>query len=308
MSIIERALNKAKKNEETKPESSIDPSSKLIIETAGQIQDTVSEAKVSESPKKTVYVANENLDPKIIENLDWEKLASLGFLTPASESNKQTQEEYRNLKRPLINNSFGTDNVGINRPNLILVTSSVPGEGKTFTAINLAISIANERDKKVLLIDADVARPSVSKTLGIRSSPGLVEYLEGQDYEFTEILVKTNMPGLSVIPAGKQHKHSTELLTSNKMKKFAQEMSSKYSDRIIIFDSPPLLAATQAEALAALVGQIVLVVEAEKTPQSMVMASVNKLAECDVVLVMLNKTQMDTGQGYYNYGYGSYGH
>jgi exopolysaccharide/PEP-CTERM locus tyrosine autokinase len=218
---------------------------------------------------------------------------------------EQAVEEYRNVKRPLIVNAFGVGSVGIDRSNLILVTSSIPGEGKTFTAINLALSIANERDKKVLLIDADVARPSISKTLGIKSSPGLIEYLEGQDIEFSDIVLKTNMPGLSVIPSGKQHKHSTELLTSNRMALLAQELSNRYPDRMVIFDSPPLLAATQGEVLAGLVGQVILVVEAEKTPQSMIMASVNKLVFCDVVLVLLNKTLKNVFAN--NYGYGLYG-
>ena len=101
--------------------------------------------------------------------IDWVRLAELGFVTP-SDVNTKTIEEYRNIKRPLVYNAFGTGSVGIERSNLILVTSSIPGEGKTFTAINLALSIANERDKKVLLIDADVARPSIAKHLGIISS------------------------------------------------------------------------------------------------------------------------------------------
>jgi Mrp family chromosome partitioning ATPase len=133
----------------------------------------------------------------------------------------------------------------------------------------------------------------------------LIEYLEGQTVEFSDIVLKTNMPGLSVIPAGKQHKHSTELLTSNRMVQLAEELSNRYPDRMVIFDSPPLLAATQGEALAGLVGQVVLVVEAEKTPQSMVMASVGKLVFCDVVLVMLNKVKSNMDGNHY--GYGTYG-
>jgi len=303
MSIIERALNKAK-DERQKSGSSTDSSNEIQHNLSGQ--DDYSLNGPRPIVNLTGIIDKESLlDTRKIENIDWEKLAELGFVTPASNTNSQAEEEYRNIKRPLINNAFGVGSVGINRSNLILVTSSVPGEGKTFTAINLALSIANERDKKVLLIDADVARPSVSKTLGIKSSPGLIEYLEGQTVEFSDIVLKTNMPGLGVIPAGKQHKHSTELLTSNKMILLAQELSNRYPDRIVIFDSPPLLAATQGEVLAGLVGQVILVVEAEKTPQSMIMASVNKLVFCDVVLVLLNKTQANVDANHY--GYGLYG-
>ncbi len=146
--------------------------------------------------------------------IDWVRLAELGFVTP-SDVNTKTIEEYRNIKRPLVYNAFGAGSVGIARSNLILVTSSVPGEGKTFTAINLALSIANERDKKVLLIDADVARPSVSKALGIYSPsrPGLIDYLEDESIDYSEIELSTNLPGLRIIPAGKLHKYSTELLS-----------------------------------------------------------------------------------------------
>jgi exopolysaccharide/PEP-CTERM locus tyrosine autokinase len=302
MSIIERALNKSK---DEKLQSG------GLVGSAGEIEKSIS-GFGHDSPDSllpTIKVAEKKsaVSETEIENIEWEKLAALGYLTPNS-SNPLAEEEYRNIKRPLIINAFGAGSVGINRSNLILVTSSVPGEGKTFTAINLALSIANERDKKVLLIDADVARPSVSTTLGIRSSPGLIEYLEGQSPEFSDIVLKTNMSGLSVIPAGKQHKHSTELLTSNRMVQLAQELSNRYPDRMVIFDSPPLLAATQAEVLAGLVGQVVLVVEAEKTPQSLIMTSVSKLVFCDVVLVLLNKMQKNVGTNHYGYGlYGSYG-
>ena len=241
--------------------------------------------------------------------IDWTRLEEMGFVSPG-DINTQAIEEYRNLKRPLVENAFGLNSVGIPRGNLILVTSSVPEEGKTFTAINLALSIANERDKQVLLIDADVARPSVSKTLGIEYPIGLIDYLENDDIAYADIEVKTNMPGLTLITAGKLHKHSTELLSSNKMAAFAEELSNRYPDRIVIFDSPPLLAATQGDVLAKLVGQIVLVIEAERTLQSMVKASVDKLAACEVVLAVLNKTKMGLVDSYYGYGYGygRYGH
>lgn len=305
MSIIERALNKAKNDEklDKKANLSIDLVPKKDADLNKNLTSSSTEIEgIEHKRKKSSTVMSSE-----IEHIEWENLAALGFIAPTNNANySQAEEEYRSIKRPLLNNAFGVGSIGINRSNLILVTSSVPNEGKTYTAINLALSIANERDKKVLLIDADVARPSVSKALGIKSSPGLVEYLEGkQPLGFSDIVLRTNMPGLSVIPAGKQHKHSTELLTSNRMIQLAEELSNRYPDRMVIFDSPPLLAATQGEALAGLVGQVVLVVEAEKTPQSMVMASVNKLVFCDVVLVMLNKVRSNIDGNHY--GYGLYG-
>ncbi|MDP3903295.1 MAG: XrtA-associated tyrosine autokinase [Methylococcaceae bacterium] len=298
MSIIEKAFNKAKgQGQITNNPIQVLNEDRNLLNVTGVEKETC----IDVSKPSTTSSPNES---KMAE-IDWVKLAELGFVTPG-DSNTQAIEEYRNIKRPLVNNAFGEASSGIDRANLILITSSVPGEGKTFTAINLALSIANERDKKVLLIDADVARPSVSKTLGIQSSPGLIEYLEGQDVEFSDIVLKTNMPGLRIIPAGKQHKHSTELLASNRMVLLAQQLSNRYPDRIVIFDSPPLLAATQGQVLAELVGQVVLVIEAETTPQSMVMESASRLASCDVVFTVLNKAKSTGDAGYY--GYGQYAH
>ncbi len=298
MSIIEKALNKLnREGNELNPivnrDSNNSPQNSILLSTEEPIC-------------KQNKTSNVNDDKNPIIEINWKHLSDLGFVAPGS-SNTEAIEEYRNIKRPLVNNAFGNGSEGIIRSNLILITSSLPGEGKTFTAINLALSIANELDKKVLLIDADVARPSVSKTLGINQSPGLIEYLDGADINFSDIIIRTSIPGLSVIPAGKLHNFSTELLSSNKMALFVEELSNRYPDRIVIFDSPPLLAATQAEVLARLVGQVVLVIEAEKTLQNVVMEAVGKLISCDVVLAVFNKTKRNLDINYYGYGYG-YGH
>jgi protein-tyrosine kinase len=209
MSIIEKALNKAK-DEGQKLDTSINSytESKKNSDIQGN---SLNRPETNVNP--IVSPEKEQLYVKEIVDIEWTRLSELGFVTPG-DSNTQAIEEYRSIKRPIVNNAFGKGSVGINRANLILVTSSVPGEGKTFTAINLALSIANERDIQVLLIDADVARPSVSRVLGIKPRPGLIDYLEGQDIPFSDIIVDTNMPGFRVIPAGKLHKHSTELLSS----------------------------------------------------------------------------------------------
>jgi len=298
MSIIEKALNKSKSEEN-------ELNSVLKSDSMKPVANSIL-MDIDENTSKLKITPTVNDDKNFIVDVDWKRLSDLGFATPGS-SNTETIEEYRNIKRPLVNNAFGSASEGITRANLILITSSLPGEGKTFTAINLALSIANERDKKVLLIDADVARPSVSKILGINKSPGLIEYLDGVDINFSDIIIRTSIPGLSVIPAGKLHDYSTELLSSNKMALFVEELSNRYPDRIVIFDSPPLLAATQGEVLARLVGQVVLVVEAEQTQKNVVLESVEKLAACDVVLAVFNKTKKNMDINYYGYGYG-YGH
>ncbi len=258
-------------------------------------------AEVSDKASSETNTAN-----KLVANIDWEQLAHDGFLTK-EQQNLALVDEYRGIKRPLLYNAFGEGAEGVTRSNLILVTSSVPGEGKTYNAINLALSIANERDKKVLLIDADVAKPSIAKRLGIKDSPGLIEYLENDELDFTDISLKTDLPGLQIIPAGKRHEFSTELLSSNKMVKFVDELSQRYPDRIVIFDSPPLLAATQAEVLSSLVGQVVFVIGAETTMQGAVNDALKKIQGSDIVLALLNRARQGLNINYYGYSYGQYG-
>lgn len=296
MSIIENALKKASDQgliEKHKAENGLNSNDGL---------DFVKNADAGPIVEDDSVVSKDN---QVVIN--WKALAAEGFIDQ-NDTKSQLAEEFRVIKRPLVNNIQGGEANGISRPNLILICSSLPGEGKTFVSINLALSIANELDKSVLLIDADVERPSVSKQLGIKQSPGLIEYLESDKINFSDILLKTDLSNLNVIPAGKRHKYSTELLSSQRMYLFAEEVSRRYKDRVVIFDSPPLLVATQAQILAELVGQVVLVIAAEETPQNVVNESISKLANCDVVMTLLNKTKKELDLYGYNYGYGKYGH
>jgi len=286
-----------------------------MLEKAFEKSKTI-ENKKSEVPEPSKIQDNnlsitEAIEPKNskleklqdIVTFDWDFLKSNGFIL-VDDSHSRIAEEYRSIKRPLVTNAIGSRKSDIKNSNLILITSSVPGEGKTFTSINLAFSIAAEMDKKVLLIDADVAKPSVAKVLGIKSKIGLIDYLETDSLQLSDIILQTEIPGLRIITAGKSHKFSTELLASDKMIALSKELSERYSDRIVIFDTPPLLATTQAEVLASQMGQVVLVVAAESTPQSFVIESTKKLQNCsDIVLGVLNKAQRTLNAGYYGYGH-----
>lgn len=310
MNSFEKALEKAEKNERKqinkiekgffKKKQNNDAIPSIIKPIHG------SEFQDKHTNEKLVDNVKTNINTSEIFPINRENLSKQGYLC-SKNGNSQLSEEYRMIKRPLINNALHVQKNKISRANLILVTSSQPGEGKTFTALNLALSIARERDNKALLIDADVAKPSISKVLGIsEDKQGLIDYLDGKEQDFSQILIKTDISGLSFVPAGVKHGYSTELLASNAMAVLVEELHSRYPDRIVIFDSPPLLATTQAEVLAGLVGQVVLVVEAERTAQSMVFDSINKLKVCDIVLLMLNKSTHTMGLNYYDYG--QYGH
>ena len=184
-----------------------------------------------------------------------------------------------------------------------MVTSAVPAEGKTFCSLNLAMSIALELDHSVLLVDADVAKPSLPKVLGLPPSDGLLDILEDSSIGLGEVLLNTNVEKLSLLTSGKKHPRATELLASAAMGDLLGEMASRYSDRIIIFDSPPLLAATESHVLATYMGQIVLVVKAESTLQSDVKHSLEAIQFCPIKLLVLNQSQAPM-QGMYGYGYG----
>ncbi|HHJ80122.1 MAG TPA: polysaccharide biosynthesis tyrosine autokinase [Candidatus Tenderia electrophaga] len=238
-------------------------------------------------------------------DLDLERLERLGFLTPTS-GRGQLNEEIRHIKRPLLINAFRSGDA-YQSSNLIMITSARPGEGKTFSSINLAMSIAKERDKTVLLVDADVARPSVSRTLGLTPKlPGLVDYLVDDSLALSDLLLKTNVPNLRVLPAGRSHIHSTELLSSDAMRQLVTELSQRYSDRVVIIDSPPLLATTEAAVLASLVGQVVMVVESEKTGRQEVKDALALLDQSKLIGLVLNKARPVFTSDYYGY-YGGYG-
>jgi receptor protein-tyrosine kinase len=236
--------------------------------------------------------------------IDLNKLDREGFITPKF-SNTLLSSTFRMVKRPLLNNIAGKNASQVENANLIMLTSSSPGEGKTFSAINLAISLAMEKDKHVLLIDSDVNKPSHHKIFGIDNRAGLTDYLLGEVEDMGEVLWKTNIASLSVMSSGRLYEYSTELLASEAMDKFIHEISRRYKDRIVIFDSPPLLHTTESSVLATHMGQVVLVVEAEATLNYMVKKSLDLLSN-EIVLILLNKQREKNSMD--QYGYYGYGH
>lgn len=233
------------------------------------------------------------------------KLKEFGFLTPDSPDQKLA-EQYRALKRPVLMNAFSNGPDKVAYSNSVMVTSAVEGEGKTYTAFNVAISMSMERNTTVLLIDSDVIKGSLSRLLGLENSPGLIDLLSEPDLNIADVIVTTDIPRLKVLPAGKPNVHSTELLASADMKRIASELSGRYPDRIIVFDAPPLLATSQAKVLTHFAGQILLVVEAGATPQELVKESVSQLDPNKIIGVVLNKSRTSP-EGYYGGYYGSSG-
>jgi protein-tyrosine kinase len=232
--------------------------------------------------------------------LNLTKLQSEGYLVPGQPRNALA-DQFRVIKRPLLKNARKESESGIRRGNLIQVTSAQPGEGKSFVAINLAMSIASEVDHSVLLVDADVLRPSILERLGTTSELGLLDLLRAPETELADVLIRTNIPKLTLLPAGRASANSTELLASAAIERLMDDLASRFEDRIIIFDSPPLLSTPESRVLTTRVGQIVMVVESLRTRKKDVLEAFATVSTCPVVLSVLNKCPDIGAVGAYGY-------
>lgn len=233
--------------------------------------------------------------------IDMKRLVARGMVTPDLPRSR-IAEEFRLIKRPLLKNATATGASAIENGSLIMVTSALPGEGKSFTAINLSISMAMELDYRILLVDADVARPSVLTRLGVRPQRGLLDVLGGEVEDLSDVLLRTNIDKLTLLPAGMPHARATEMLASDAMARLLEQVVRRYPDRIVIFDSPPLLVTTESRVLATHMGQIIIVIEAEKTTHGTVKHALATIESCPVKLLVLNKSR-EEGRGSYGYGY-----
>lgn len=304
MSIIEKAIEKLNAEQAGRQDGLADdvPGSPdaAAAHAARQAPD--------EGPDTTAPVSESSREAQpngTIVDLPLERLKLLGMVTP-DDPRSRIAEENRIIKRPLLLNIAGKGATKVDNPNLIMVTSAQAGEGKTFTALNLAISIAMEQDKTVLFVDADVAKASAAALLGIPDDcPGLIDLLMENGPRIRDVLLHTNIPNLRILPAGHAHERSTELLASAGMQKLMAELAQRYPDRVIIFDSPPLLFTTEAGVLASLMGQIVFVVAETQTPQSKVVEALSHLGSEKIIGLLLNKsTNKGNGADGYGYGYG----
>ncbi len=314
MSIIEKALNKVGDKPQAEMESpqpapiAVDTSAGSLVEQAVAKIEIQAEAPRQTSGSRPAAAAPADSAETFTSrqvNIDFARLRARGLLT-SDDERSALAEEYRMIKRPLLANAFGTNPV--KNGNLIMVTSSLPGEGKTFTAINLAISIAMELDRTVLLVDADVAHPRMPEYLGFRAEHGLLDILRQDTRDLSNMILRTNIDKLSILPAGRTYARATELLASESMDRLIADLSNRYPDRLVLFDSPPLLATSEAGVLASHMGQIVMVAEADKTPKNALREALTRLeGACDVVGMVLNKSSSQNAGGYGYYGYGGYG-
>jgi exopolysaccharide/PEP-CTERM locus tyrosine autokinase len=263
----------------------------------------VSAAPAAAAEAQAAEPAASTFSPRRVE-LDLTRMREMGMVTAAG-GRTSLVEEFRIIKRPLLQRAFADRKPGDRPGNLIMLTSSLPGEGKTYSAINLAMSIAMELDHTVLLVDADVARPAMLRTLGLPAQRGLMDLLVDDKLDMADVMLRTNVDTLSILPAGTSTPRATELLASSTMSNLVNEIATRYPDRIVIFDSPPLLLASESRVLASHMGQIVVVVEAQATTQHAVKEALSQLEGLNNVSLIYNKTRDLPGiEETYDYHYG----
>lgn len=240
--------------------------------------------------------------PKLKVEIDMARLSANGYITPNAPRSRLA-EEFRVIKRPLLMNARGKSAAPVAHANRVMITSALAGEGKTYVSVNLAMSLAMEFDTSVLLVDADASRPAVLDRLGLPPSKGLLDLLVDPALPLESVLLGTNIDRLAILPAGTQQTHATELLASDAMTRLVEQLSAGEPGRIVLFDTPPLLAASESRVLAAHMGQVVMVIAADDTPQTSVTDALASVENCPVVVTLLNKASPgDTGNYYGTYG------
>jgi protein-tyrosine kinase len=282
MSRIEKALEKAAQLRKT---GSVEPKNdKPAIPLCKE--QTIAEQPMSYRPAESININPNNL-----------------YLTTLNDPDSLASEEYRKLKSILVKMTKGEK-----FNNVLMVTSSVAAEGKSITSLNLAISLAREFDHTVLLIDADLRRPSIHKYLDVEPGFGLADFLaDGVDIGKT--IINTGIGKLSVIPAGKVLQNPLEFFTSQKMQGMIAEIKNRYPDRYIIIDTPPFLPFAETRSLSHMVDGVIFVIKEGLASQESIKEALESLKDCNLLGVVFNAATISSQDGRYkdyNYSRTSY--
>ncbi len=322
MSIIERAINKldgkdvvdegertedhdvSKKQNIGPVETTIEPVTKVkTVESSEPPPSTTADPKsdVGSRASSGIEGRKKSAAPEIVR-IDLERLAAAGFLS-FDGTNSRQDEDYQKIKRRVLANTVPGVSSSDKPANLIMITSSVPGEGKTFTSVNMALSLTREVDHTILAVDTDIVKRDMSRMFGALDRRGLYDVLNDPNLPLADVMYRTNIPNLVILPAGLNQAVRTEVLASARMRAITEELSTRYSDRLVIFDTSPILATSTAMALAPQVGQFILVVEANKTKHETLSAALNLIDDTPVTGLILNKSKQQTRNTYDYYGY-----
>ena len=304
MSIVERALRRLQNSGQARPPSpgQTRPPGETVLRQPRRVPPATSPvlADAPAAAPPSAPVPRESLATTV------ESLRDAGML-PRPQYAEQLADQFRRIKWPVLESVMAQRAAGGNAANVVMVTSSVSGEGKTFSSLNLAMSIAWEKDFSVLLVDADVAKRHITRAFGADGRIGLTDVLSDAAQDPEASVLGTGIRGLSFLPAGKRQELSPELFASERMLDVIQKLRSADPRRIVLFDTSPLLATNESQVLSRVVDQVVLVVRAESTTQSMVLESVGLLDRSKEVRCILNQAHSSELSEYY-YGYGKSDH
>lgn len=300
MSIIERALQRMKQEAAAAPT----PAPAPVAPTQSEAVDRPSGHRAERRADEPVHVASvEAIAPMPCRDdrtvrIDPQALRAAGEIPPEQEE-RRLAEEYRLIKRPLLKAMAGDDATELG--NIIVVTSALPGEGKTFTAVNLALSLALERNREVVLVDGDVAKRDITRLFGLDEEPGLLDAGGAAGRRLEDVILKSDLPSLYLLPAGARNAEATEILGSERMSSLLASLAAE-PRRIVLIDSPPLLLTSEAGVIVAFAGQVVLVVKASSTPQEAVLRAIAVVPEEKSMRVVLNQAESVHGHQYGYYG------
>lgn len=293
MSIVEKAVEKLKTLQiEEPPRSRIEP----VFE---QVRLHASRAPTVERLQDRGRVTDSMPDRAAVWHINPADLKREGVSPGEEDAVRQLAEELRRIKRPLLANATGKGAEVIKNGHRIMVASAIPGEGKTFTSLNLAMSLAKELDFEVLLVDGDIPKSDVTRILGLESRLGLIDVLADGQLQPSEVIVHTDVPNLTVVPVGQPSPLVAELFGSRRMEYVLGEFDGPRQQRLVLFDSSPLLAASEAPVLALHMGQIVLVVAANSTSHQTVTSALQTLDSSKYISFILNMSRLPAGENYY---------
>ena len=300
MSIVEKALQKAQvKTERAATRDAVTPQE---LPDLGQVPPPRGTA--APLPETIARRAKPAHGGQVV--LDFVQLRQDGRLAPEALTH-QTEEEFRRIKWPLLNAIAHREGARPAANNMVLVTSAIPGEGKTFNALNLALSIARDRELEVLLVDGDVAQPSLTASLGLTGRPGVTNLLRDTTMVLADVVYSTNIPQLEVVPAGVRQDNAAELLAGARMQAVVDQLCARVSSGVVIVDSPPVLATNEAQVITRYAGQVLMVVRADSTEQRVLTEALSLIDKSRPVSAVLNSVEPSLVSRYYSHYYYGYG-
>jgi Mrp family chromosome partitioning ATPase len=241
------------------------------------------------------------LEPRVTHRriaIDLMRLRAQGYL-PEEGQERRFADYCHRIKRPLVDRALSAG--APQEARLILLTSAVPGDGKTFMTINLALSIARERDVTVLLVDGDLPRAHISHVLGMEGEPGLLNALRDEALDIESLVHDSDIRGLEILPAGAPSDGASELIASARMRELASKLICRNPRRLVLFDSSPLVASSEARALVQVPGQIILVARAGHTPRQAILEALTHIDKSRLTGLILNDGHASSEPGYYGY-------